>query len=92
MGRKCEKVFQFKWWCKNTPFWVVEESEAMQKSAYFFFGAAFFALGEAAGFLALGAAAFFGATFFGEAAGFFAGAAFLAAGLAPVFYSIGDSK
>ena len=64
------------------------------RSAYFFFGAAFFDLGEAVGFLALGAAAFFfGAAFFGEATGFFAGAAFLAAGLAPVFYeSIGDSK
>ena len=79
-----KKVFQFDWWCKNTPFWVLRKSRKLDESAYFFFGAAFFALGEAVGFLALGVAAFF----FGAAAGFFAGAAFLAAGLAPVFFNI----
>ena len=86
MGRKCEKKYS------NSNGGVKIHRFGLRKNrklrAYFFFGAAFFALGEAVGFLALGAAAFFfGAAFFGEAAGFFAGAAFLAAGLAPVFYN-----
>ena len=77
MGRKCEKKYS------NSNGGVKIHRFGLRKSrklcAYFFFGAAFFALGAAA--------FFFGAAFFGEAVGFFAGAAFLAAGLAPVFYN-----